>query len=202
MLINFQLPRSPRSCARSTSCPPPSRWPPRRSIWRYLYEPRLRAPQLRVLAAVGVTPPPRASSSPRAGRCRASTSSCIWTTPADRDPPLPGRAPAHPGLGDRGRDARRRRLVRRVRYIIWPGVRYMTLLVAIISLLAFTNGAFDLVNILTKGRPIYGTQTLIYYIYRQRVQLRRVRLRRGAVGAADRAHRRDPRRARRARVRW
>ena len=31
--------------------------------------------------------------------------------------------------------------VRRVRYIIWPGVRYMTLLVAIVSLLAFTNGS-------------------------------------------------------------
>jgi len=55
--------------------------------------------------------------------------------------------------------------VRRVRYIIWPGVRYMTPLVAIVALLAFTNGSFDLVNILTKGDPIYATQTLIYYIY-------------------------------------
>ena len=55
--------------------------------------------------------------------------------------------------------------VRRVRYIIWPGVRYMTLLVAIISLLSFTNGSFDLVNILTKGGPLYASQTLIYYIF-------------------------------------
>jgi ABC-type sugar transport system permease subunit len=55
--------------------------------------------------------------------------------------------------------------VRRLRYIIWPGVRYMTLLVAIVALLAFTNGSFDLVNILTKGDPLYATQTLIYYIY-------------------------------------
>ncbi len=55
--------------------------------------------------------------------------------------------------------------LRRVRYIIWPGVRYMTLLVAIVALLAFTNGSFDLVNILTRGQPIYATQTLIYYIY-------------------------------------
>jgi multiple sugar transport system permease protein len=54
---------------------------------------------------------------------------------------------------------------RRLRFIIWPGVRYMTLLVAIISLLAFTNGSFDLVNILTKGGPLYATQTLIYYIF-------------------------------------
>ena len=54
---------------------------------------------------------------------------------------------------------------RRVRFIIWPGVRYMTLLVAIISLLAFTNGSFDLVNIMTKGGPLYATQTLIYYIF-------------------------------------
>ncbi|MGO9584539.1 MAG: carbohydrate ABC transporter permease [Acidimicrobiales bacterium] len=55
--------------------------------------------------------------------------------------------------------------LRRVRFIIWPGVRYMTPLVAIVSLLSFTNGSFDLVNILTKGDPIYATQTLIYYIY-------------------------------------
>ncbi len=54
---------------------------------------------------------------------------------------------------------------RRLRYIIWPGVRYMTVLVAIVALLAFTNGSFDLVNILTRGQPIYATQTLIYYIY-------------------------------------
>jgi multiple sugar transport system permease protein len=55
--------------------------------------------------------------------------------------------------------------LRRVRYIIWPGVRYMTPLVAIVALLSFTNGSFDLVNILTKGGPLYATQTLIYYIY-------------------------------------
>ena len=54
---------------------------------------------------------------------------------------------------------------RRVRHIVWPGVRYMTPLVAIVTLLAFTNGSFDLVNILTKGNPLNATQTLIYYIY-------------------------------------
>ena len=56
-------------------------------------------------------------------------------------------------------------LLRRTRYIIWPGVRYMTILVAIVALLSFTNGSFDLVNILTKGDPLYATQTLIYYIF-------------------------------------
>ena len=55
--------------------------------------------------------------------------------------------------------------LRRARYVIWPGVRYMTVLVAIIALLSFTNGSFDLVNILTKGDPLYATQTLIYYIF-------------------------------------
>jgi len=55
--------------------------------------------------------------------------------------------------------------LRRIRYIVWPGVRYMTPLVAIVALLSFTNGSFDLVNILTKGDPINTTQTLIYYIY-------------------------------------
>jgi ABC-type sugar transport system permease subunit len=56
-------------------------------------------------------------------------------------------------------------LFRQVRHIIWPGVRYMTVLVAIVALLSFTNGSFDLVNILTKGDPLYATQTLIYYIF-------------------------------------
>jgi ABC-type sugar transport system permease subunit len=41
----------------------------------------------------------------------------------------------------------------------------MTVLVAIVALLSFTNGSFDLVNILTKGDPLYATQTLIYYIF-------------------------------------
>lgn len=53
----------------------------------------------------------------------------------------------------------------RLRYVIWPGVRTMTLLVAIVAILAFTNSSFDLVNILTQGGPINATYTLIYYIY-------------------------------------
>jgi multiple sugar transport system permease protein len=54
---------------------------------------------------------------------------------------------------------------RRLRYIIWPGVRNMTVLVVIVAILAFTNGSFDLVNIMTQGGPINATTTLIYYIY-------------------------------------
>jgi multiple sugar transport system permease protein len=53
----------------------------------------------------------------------------------------------------------------RLRFVIWPGVRTMTLLVAIVAILAFTNSSFDLVNILTQGGPINATYTLIYYIY-------------------------------------
>ena len=82
--------------------------------------------------------------------------------------------------------------LRRARFIVWPGVRYMTVLVAIIALLSFTNGSFDLVNILTKGDPIYATQTLGLLHLRQRLQLRPFRLRGGAVGPADRVGRRHP----------
>jgi multiple sugar transport system permease protein len=53
----------------------------------------------------------------------------------------------------------------RLRNIIWPGVRNMTILVVIVTILAFTNSSFDLVNILTQGGPINATTTLIYYIY-------------------------------------
>lgn len=54
---------------------------------------------------------------------------------------------------------------RRLRHIILPGVRNMTVLVVIVAVLAFTNGSFDLVNIMTQGGPINATTTLIYYIY-------------------------------------
>jgi multiple sugar transport system permease protein len=53
----------------------------------------------------------------------------------------------------------------RLRKIIWPGVRNMTILVVIVAIIAFTNSSFDLVNILTQGGPINATSTLIYYIY-------------------------------------
>ena len=53
----------------------------------------------------------------------------------------------------------------RLRKIIWPGVRNMTILVVIVAILAFTNSSFDLVNILTQGGPVNATSTLIYYIY-------------------------------------
>jgi multiple sugar transport system permease protein len=54
---------------------------------------------------------------------------------------------------------------RRLRSIIWPGVRNMTIIVVIVTVLSFTNSSFDLVNILTQGGPINATTTLIYYIY-------------------------------------
>ncbi len=54
---------------------------------------------------------------------------------------------------------------RRLVHIVWPGVRPMTVLVAIVAFLAFTNGSFDLVNIMTQGGPVNATTTLIYYTY-------------------------------------
>jgi multiple sugar transport system permease protein len=58
--------------------------------------------------------------------------------------------------------------IRRVVYIIWPMVRPFTVLVAIVSILSFTTGSFDLVNILTPtGGTNYATTTLIFYIYQQ-----------------------------------
>ena len=54
---------------------------------------------------------------------------------------------------------------RRLVHIIWPSVRPMTVLVAIVAFLAFTSGSFDLVNIMTQGGPVNATTTLIYYTY-------------------------------------
>ena len=54
---------------------------------------------------------------------------------------------------------------RRLRYIIVPGIRNMTILVAIVEILSFSNGSFELVNIMTAGGPVNATTTFIYYIF-------------------------------------
>ena len=56
-------------------------------------------------------------------------------------------------------------IYRRFRHVILPGVRNMTILVVIVSIVVFANGSFDLVNIMTQGGPVNNTTTLIYYIY-------------------------------------
>jgi multiple sugar transport system permease protein len=53
----------------------------------------------------------------------------------------------------------------RLRHIILPGVRNMTVIVVIVTLLGFAGSSFDLANILTQGGPINATTTLMYYIY-------------------------------------
>jgi multiple sugar transport system permease protein len=55
--------------------------------------------------------------------------------------------------------------VSRLRFIIVPSLRNMTIVVAIVAILSFSNGSFDLVNIMTAGGPINATTTFIYYIY-------------------------------------
>ena len=53
---------------------------------------------------------------------------------------------------------------RRLRYIIVPGIRNMTILVAIVEILSFSNGSFDLVNIMTAGGPVNAT-TYFHILY-------------------------------------
>jgi multiple sugar transport system permease protein len=131
-------------------------------IWQYIYEPKLGLLSY-LFNQVGITPPPDGFLFTQ-GWALPSLD-CIWTTlpigillylaALQRIPESVIEAATLDGAG----------WFRRVRYVIWPGVSNMTLLVAIISLIAFTASGFDLVNILTKGQPIYGTETLIYYIY-------------------------------------
>ena len=133
-------------------------------IWQYIY-----APQFGLLSylfeKVGLTPPSEGFLFTPGWALPSLDVVCIWTTlpiavllylaALQRIPESVLEAATLDGAG----------WFRRVRYVIWPGVSDMTLLVAIISLIAFTASGFDLVNILTKGQPIYGTETLIYYIY-------------------------------------
>jgi multiple sugar transport system permease protein len=133
-------------------------------IWQYIYAPRFGLLSY-LFGKVGITPPREGFLFTPGWALPSLDVVCIWTTlpiavllylaAVQRIPESVLEAAMLDGAG----------WFRRVRYVIWPGVSGMTLLVAIISLIAFTASGFDLVNILTKGQPIYGTETLIYYIY-------------------------------------
>jgi ABC-type sugar transport system permease subunit len=133
-------------------------------IWQYIYAPRFGLLSY-VFNKVGIKPPGEGFLFTPGWALPSLVVVCIWTTlpiaillylaALQRIPQSVIEAATLDGAG----------WFRRVRYVIWPGVGDMTLLVAIISLIAFTASSFDLVNILTKGQPIYGTETLIYYIY-------------------------------------
>jgi multiple sugar transport system permease protein len=132
-------------------------------IWQFIFRPGQQGLLDYLLSLVGITGPDWLSSTTWALPAldiitiwlALPTATILYLAALQRIPDSLIEAATLDGAG----------LLRRVRYIIWPGVRYMTVLVAIVALLAFTNGSFDLVNILTRGQPIYATQTLIYYIY-------------------------------------
>jgi multiple sugar transport system permease protein len=137
-------------------------------IWQYIYEPKFGFLSF-LFDQVGLTPPPDGFLFTTGWALPSLDLVCIWTTlplgvllylaALQRIPPSRIEAATLDGAG----------FFKRVRYVIWPGVANMTLLVAIISLIAFTTSGFDLVAILTKGQPIYATETLIYYIYNEAV---------------------------------
>ena len=133
-------------------------------IWQYIYEPKFGLLSY-VFSEIGLTPPAQGFLFTPGWALPSLDVVCIWTTlpigillylaALQRIPESIIEAAMLDGAG----------WWRRTRHVIWPGVSNITLLVAIISLIAFTASGFDLVNILTKGQPIYGTETLIYYIY-------------------------------------
>jgi ABC-type sugar transport system permease subunit len=137
-------------------------------IWQYIYEPKFGLLSY-LFDQVGLTPPINGFLFDQSWALISLDIVCIWTTlpigiilylaALQRIPESVIEAATLDGAG----------WFRRVRYVIWPGVSNMTLLVAIIALIAFTASGFDLVNILTKGQPIYATETLIYYIYNEAV---------------------------------
>jgi multiple sugar transport system permease protein len=53
----------------------------------------------------------------------------------------------------------------KLRHIIWPGVRPVTFLVAIITLRGVLFDSFDVIQVMTAGGPIGSTDILINYIY-------------------------------------
>jgi ABC-type sugar transport system permease subunit len=163
MLINFRFPGV--SIVRSLYLVPAAvSLAASAVIWQYIYEPKFGLLSY-LFDQVGLTPPINGFLSTTSYALPSLDLVCVWTTlpigvllylaALQRIPASVIEAATLDGAG----------WFRRVRYVIWPGVSNMTLLVAIISLIAFTAGGFDLVNILTRGQPIYATETLIYYIY-------------------------------------
>lgn len=53
----------------------------------------------------------------------------------------------------------------RMRFIIWPAVRPVTLLVTIVTLRGILFESFDVVSVMTQGGPLRSTDILINYIY-------------------------------------
>ena len=53
----------------------------------------------------------------------------------------------------------------RMRHVIWPGVRPVTLLVTIVTLRGVLFESFDVVSVMTQGGPLRSTDILINYIY-------------------------------------
>ena len=53
----------------------------------------------------------------------------------------------------------------KLRQIIWPNVRPVTFLVAIMSLRGVLFDSFDVVQVMTNGGPINSTDILIKYIF-------------------------------------
>jgi ABC-type sugar transport system permease subunit len=54
---------------------------------------------------------------------------------------------------------------RKIRDIIWPSVRPVTFLVAIVTLRGVLFDSFDVIHVMTGGGPIGSTDILINYIY-------------------------------------
>jgi multiple sugar transport system permease protein len=133
-------------------------------IWQYIYEAKFGLLSY-VLSHIGITPPVNGFLFDNTWALPSLDIIGIWTTlpigtllylaALQRIPESVLEAASLDGAG----------WFRRVRYVIWPGVSSMTVLVAIVALIAFTSSGFDLVNILTQGQPVYHTETLIYYIY-------------------------------------
>lgn len=53
----------------------------------------------------------------------------------------------------------------KIRHIIWPSVRPVTFLVAIVTLRGVLFDSFDVIQVMTGGGPVGSTDILIYYIY-------------------------------------
>jgi ABC-type sugar transport system permease subunit len=131
-------------------------------LWQYMFEPRWGAINA-VLAAVGIPGPDWLEST--AWAMPAVTIVVVWLRiPVAMVLYLAALQNINPSLIEAAQlDGAN--MFQRMRHILWPGVRPVTLLVMVVTLRGVLFESFDVVSVMTGGGPLRSTDILINYIY-------------------------------------
>ena len=131
-------------------------------LWRYIFDPSF-GPINTILAAIGITGPPWLKSTQWSMPATAIV--IIWLRfPLGMLLYLAALQGINPALLEAA-ELDGAGAWHKIRHIIWPSVRPVTFLVAIVTLRGVLFDSFDVIQVMTGGGPVGSTDILIYYIY-------------------------------------